>query len=108
MNESEAQILSLAVDKVVKVWDFRTNRCIQTLSEPGVNTPSITALFQNPETRSLVAGGLALQQWNQKKAKEVLPSQVCAALYNANFRQVRRSGLVEKIYGEISHSTTLI
>ncbi|GAQ84591.1 hypothetical protein KFL_001960080 [Klebsormidium nitens] len=88
VNESEAQILSLGADKVVKVWDFRTNRCIQTLSEPGVNTPSITALFQNPETRALVAGGLALQQWNQKKAKEVLPSQVCTALYNANFRQL--------------------
>ena len=90
VNESEAQILSLGADKVVKVWDFRTNRCVQTLSEAGVNSPSITALFQNPQTRALVAGGLALQQWNQKKAKEVLPSQVCTALYNANFRQVSK------------------
>jgi WD40 repeat protein len=89
VNESEAQILSLGADKVVKVWDFRSNRCIQTLSDSSVNTPTITALFQNPETRSLVAGGMALQQWTQKKAKEVLPSQVCTALYNPNFRQVR-------------------
>jgi WD40 repeat protein len=40
VNEMDNQIVSISADSVIKVWDMRSSRCLQTIVEKSINKPS--------------------------------------------------------------------
>lgn len=52
-DDSTRQVLSLATDGVLRVWDLQTHRCLQTL-EPLRVRP--TAMLYDAERKQLIAG----------------------------------------------------
>eukprot|EP00948_MAST-09A_sp_MAST-9A-sp1_P003840 g3840.t1 len=93
INEPNNQLISLSSDNVVKVWDLRNMKCVQTITESdreliksitydGVNECLIGAghrLRLRPLTREAVKGNEMIETPEQP---------VCGALYNSNFHQI--------------------
>lgn len=40
VNEMDNQIVSISADSVIKVWDMRSSRCLQTIVEKSTSKPS--------------------------------------------------------------------
>ncbi len=40
VNEMDNQIVSISADSVIKVWDMRSSRCLQTIVEKSISKPS--------------------------------------------------------------------
>jgi hypothetical protein len=55
VNDKENQIISVASDNVIKVWEMRNYKCMQTIyaksSEKSIDTPIICRLFFDQEKR---------------------------------------------------------
>ena len=53
MNDNENQIISVASDNVIKVWEMRNYKCMQTIyaksSEKSIDSPIICRLFYDQE-----------------------------------------------------------
>lgn len=55
MNEMDNQIMSISADSVIKVWDMRSSRCLQTITEKGLWEPSrCTIYYDNKQQVFLV------------------------------------------------------
>ena len=56
MNETRHQIISLGFDKVIKIWDTRTFRCLQTLHDTVGYQPDnrISALLFDNDNKRLI------------------------------------------------------
>ena len=91
--EEKHQILSLSVDKQIKVWDIRNHRCIQTVTDRTAFRPEnkIGAITKDNLRKTILTATLKPKIWIQKK-KELRGSghsnSVVSALYNAPFKQV--------------------
>ena len=91
--EERHQILSMSVDKTIKVWDIRNHRCIQTVTDRTAFRPEnkIGALAKDNLRKTILTATLKPRAWTQRK-KELRGSghsnSVVAALYNAPFKQV--------------------
>ena len=61
----ENQILTLDLSKTVKVWDIRTNRCLQTFSDEQSYHPEnrLGRLAFDPKRRQLVSGSVQPKTW---------------------------------------------
>lgn len=91
VNEDDNQLISLSVDKVIKVWDVRTNKCFQTIVDKADYWPEnrITEIMYSPAKKAIVAGAVQPKQWiRARRVQAVAREPVCAALFNPNFRQV--------------------
>jgi len=91
VNEDDNQLISLSVDKVIKVWDVRTNKCFQTIVDKADYWPEnrITEIMYSPAKKAIVAGAVRPKQWiRARRVQAVAREPVCAALFNPNFRQV--------------------
>ena len=58
INSQNNQIISLAVDKTIKVWDCRNFRCIQTLTDVESHRPEnrFTSMLFDEKNNTLLAG----------------------------------------------------
>ena len=65
MNEARHQIISLSSDKVIKIWDSRTFRCLQTLHDTVGYQPDnrISALLFDDENKRLITCSSKVQSW---------------------------------------------
>ena len=91
VNEDDNQLISLSVDKVIKVWDVRTNKCFQTIVDKADYWPEnrITEIMYSKAKKAIVAGAVRPKQWiRARRVQAVAREPVCAVLFNPNFRQV--------------------
>jgi WD40 repeat protein len=97
INQAAAQLISLSVDRVIKVWDLRKQHCVQTLFDPISREPEniISAIYFNTlmNNKLLVASNV-ITVYNVKvdlsltagaKSHE---NNVRCALFNPIFREV--------------------
>ena len=61
----ENQILTLDLSKTIKVWDIRTNRCLQTFADEQSYHPEnrLGRLTFDPKRRQLVSGSVQPKTW---------------------------------------------
>ena len=91
VNEADNQLISLATDKVIKIWDLRTNKCMQTILDKEHYWPEnrITALMFSEHKKCLVSGAVKLKERHRVKKTTLQASNpIIFALYNSNFGQV--------------------
>ncbi|CAM6105598.1 unnamed protein product [Calypogeia fissa] len=88
VNEADNQIVSIGADSVIKVWDMRSTRCLQTVYEKTVFLPTRHNLYYDNEKNVLLCGGVSIEMWHKRKAREARTSKICSCLYNSLFRQV--------------------
>jgi WD40 repeat protein len=90
VDNSLHQVISLSTDKTIKIWDLRTNRCIQTMEDENTYRPEdrIAVLLHDPKRRQLVTGTTRLRPWKQvlkSRESEGHNSAVVGCLYNFEF-----------------------
>ena len=95
INDDGFQLFSCSVDKVIKVWDLRSHKCLQTIHDKTAYRPEdrITAMTFDTVHSRLVTGTTKLRAWPLVKAakRSTKPKHehpLCAALYNHNFHQI--------------------
>lgn len=93
VNERQHQLISLSVDKVVKVWDIRNYRCIQTFTDKTEYKPEdrLTCMAFDEEGPALVlcSSTLNLLPVNVKvESSRTHRAAIVCALYNDVFHQV--------------------
>ena len=94
-DEKNSLLISVSMDKHVKLWDTSNWRCTQTSVDMTNYRPDnfLTACFWDSDLQQLVTAGNRIKLWQYKKkeGKEITcshESSVCAALFNKNFQQV--------------------
>lgn len=77
-NPTDGQILSVASDKTIKVWDLFSYKCVQTLRDESLHFPSnrLTTAALDAERRCLVAVGSNLVTWCQDTTPEKMLMEV--------------------------------
>ena len=89
--EDDNQLISLSTDKVIKIWDLRTNKCMQTIVDKEHYWPEnkITSLMFNPVKKCIVSGAVKLKERHRiKKSNLQASNPLVFALFNSNFGQV--------------------
>jgi WD40 repeat protein len=68
-NSKDYQIISCSEDKVIKIWDIRTYKCIQTLHDKSIHRPDnvYTAMLFDSKNTSIVTASSQLQKWPMKR-----------------------------------------
>lgn len=90
---NSGQIISLSVDKQIRVWDVRNHRCIQVLQEKEVYRPEnkIGAILYDEHRKCLVTGTLKLKQWPLRAREEsggnAHMHPVSCALFNPDWNE---------------------
>uniref|UniRef100_A0A7S1IYZ1 EF-hand domain-containing protein n=1 Tax=Eutreptiella gymnastica TaxID=73025 RepID=A0A7S1IYZ1_9EUGL len=95
---NDYQLVTLAMDKIVKVWDVRTFGCMQTFLDPNLYYPenSLTALAYDRKRQRIVAGATHPEVWCMRRHVEATTQQnfsghskpIVGILYNPNFDQI--------------------
>lgn len=81
----------MSTDHVIKAWDLRTNKCIQTITAddwPRSEDPQVAAMVFDESRKRLVTGGRRPFFWEQKLTmmdKSGHRSAVVKAIYNSSF-----------------------
>eukprot|EP00736_Rhodelphis_marinus_P000207 Rmarinus@m.16743 len=80
INDALNHIVSLSVDKTVKVWDLRSFRCVQTLRDPCCHLPrnETYAMLFDSQKQCLVTGGSYLGAWPLDSTRDRQAHQVGA------------------------------
>mmetsp|Transcript_13521 Transcript_13521/g.31113 ORF Transcript_13521/g.31113 Transcript_13521/m.31113 type:complete len:970 (+) Transcript_13521:62-2971(+) len=94
VNSMFNQLMSFSTNRVVKVWDMRTHRCLQTLGE-SFSKPAdrFSAIAFDAHRGRLLTGSTRLQCWKlQRLVSQAVhathKAPVVAACYNDVFHQV--------------------
>lgn len=88
VNEIDNQIVSIAADCEIKVWDMRSSRCLETIVEKTQWEPSRVTIYYDSVKQVLLAGGDKLEMWHKRRAREARTALIAAMIYNPLFRQV--------------------
>ncbi|KAJ1340618.1 hypothetical protein BSLG_004712 [Batrachochytrium salamandrivorans] len=96
VNELNGQVISLSVDKNIKIWDIRKQQCLQTLVDTDFHRPDdiISAVMFNPHSRKIVTGTYALKIYNLKEQTAITENPkshdfpIRSVMYNSTFKQV--------------------
>jgi WD40 repeat protein len=95
VDDANARLISISMDKVIKFWDTSTWRCMQTTADTTNYRPDnfITSVFWDPDSSQLVTAGNRVKIWHHEGTEGVEDvcsheSAVCSALWNKNFNQV--------------------
>jgi WD40 repeat protein len=97
INQSAGQIISLSLDRVIKVWDIRKQNCLQTLPDPITRKPEnviSTLYFNNFTNNKLLAASNVITVYNIKVDKNLSvgptshDNNVRSVLYNPIFKEV--------------------
>ena len=89
--EDDNQLISLSTDKVIKIWDLRTNKCMQTIMDKEHYWPEnkITSLMFNGMKKCIVSGAVKLKERHRiKKSNLQASNPLVFSLFNSNFGQV--------------------
>ncbi|KAJ9459741.1 hypothetical protein DIPPA_11414 [Diplonema papillatum] len=80
MFKPNHQLVSLSVDKTIKIWDVRTFRCVQTLVDkrPRASDEQFKCLAWDNERSSLVTGGSALVAFRMRSVQERIEAGLSA------------------------------
>ena len=106
INTARDQIITVARDKVVRVFDFTTTqRCIQTIFKQHIDLGprEISTMFFNPKSHMLILANNRLAVFDQKlecdvkkkasgEAVQSHEGRVCCAMYNKLFDQLVSGG----------------
>ena len=94
-NDSSNQIITTDVSGMIKVWDTRTLRCLQTTTDPEQKEGNVgmTASVSDDQGK-LITGGATLHYWKMLGAKEERESKAS------------RSGRSKRIKGKRSETET--
>eukprot|EP00192_Tetraselmis_astigmatica_P000660 CAMPEP_0117689666 /NCGR_PEP_ID=MMETSP0804-20121206/24643_1 /TAXON_ID=1074897 /ORGANISM="Tetraselmis astigmatica, Strain CCMP880" /LENGTH=1073 /DNA_ID=CAMNT_0005502517 /DNA_START=57 /DNA_END=3278 /DNA_ORIENTATION=+ len=93
INERDNQIISMSADKVIKVWDIRNHKCMQTFQDTEVYRPEniISAMKYDQKRRWLVTGNMKLKTWPLRsvinKTSGAHATSVSCVLYSPNFAE---------------------
>ncbi|KAJ3274070.1 hypothetical protein HDV01_003563 [Terramyces sp. JEL0728] len=96
VNDKSGQIISLSLDKQVKVWDIRKQVCLQTISNTDRQRPDdqlSTVIFNPLDSRIVTASNtIHLYMINDRYATKNHPKShdfpVRGVIYNATFQQI--------------------
>jgi len=94
VNTLDHQIISLSTDKVIKTWDFRTFKVLQTIHDENSYRPvnMITTMMFDTTNDRMITSTSKLHIWNKKITKKDTscshPGPLTRAIFNANFGQV--------------------
>lgn len=89
--EDDNQLISLSTDKTIKIWDLRTNKCMQTIVDKEHYWPEnkITSIMFNESKKCIVSGAVKLKERHRiKKSNLQASNPLVFGLFNANFGQV--------------------
>jgi WD40 repeat protein len=87
----QCQLISLSSDHIIKLWDLRTNKCVQTVAEDDWIKPDEAqpnAMAYDGTRKRLITGVKRPYLWEHKLAMRDASGHrgVCVkAIYNANF-----------------------
>ncbi|CAK0806541.1 unnamed protein product, partial [Prorocentrum cordatum] len=92
-NEAQSQLISMSIDKVVKVWDIRNYRCIQTFTDKTEYRPedSLTCMAFDEEASNLLMCSSALNVLPlhmKAEASRTHVAPIVGVLYNDVFQQI--------------------
>ncbi|KAG2450287.1 hypothetical protein HYH02_004795 [Chlamydomonas schloesseri] len=97
VNDRDNQIISLSTDHVVKIWDIRNHKCIQSLPDrellnmPQMTEDAVTPALYDSERRQLVTGYTRPKVWKMTSAgagaTQAHSASVTRVMYNANFAE---------------------
>ncbi|EFJ22347.1 hypothetical protein SELMODRAFT_416582 [Selaginella moellendorffii] len=92
VNEDDNQIVSVATDSIIKIWDMRSNRCMQTVVDKTLDKsgepPIISRLLYDKRRSVLLGGGTSLQAWRKRLASETRSGKICGSGFSSTFRQL--------------------
>lgn len=99
INETSGRIISLSTDKVIKVWDVRTQTCVQTLNDPFIHRPEDTlcSIHFNPglNNGTLVCASSTMTPYQLQASKRNVtgPTRshdfpLRAAIFNPEYNQI--------------------
>lgn len=94
INSTENQIVSLSVDKCIKVWDLRNHRCLQTITDATKYRPEdqIQSILYDKNKRWLLTGTTKLRAWPLKttvtSAAGGHRASLLAALFSHEFKEI--------------------
>ena len=94
LHDNKNLLLSLSVDKVIKVWDIRMFRCVQTLQDEERHRPEdkVTNVYYNHAHNHIITTSNYVSVWDAKappyRVAQSHDFPVVSALYNKNFMQV--------------------
>ena len=92
VNEAASQLISIGVDKVVKVWDARNFRCMQSIeNSEAIKDENIACVLYDPEAAQLVLGSRQLTRWplyTKKESTYTHRAAITACKYNDVFHSV--------------------
>ena len=93
INDDRNHLISLGTDKVVKIWDIRTYKWIQTIFDKICYRPEdrLTCILFDDYTNNILLGSRKINQWQFKTQEEIKTSHeypVSVALYNTSFESV--------------------
>ncbi|MCO5601854.1 hypothetical protein L7F22_055979 [Adiantum nelumboides] len=104
VNDKHNQVISVASDNLIKIWDMRTNKCMQTIldkpNQKSLDPPIVCRLLYDQSKDILLAGGSSLEAWKQKGSTETKVKKICSVLYSPIFQQV--------VVGEETDSTITV
>ena len=92
-NDREAQIISLALDKTMRVWDIRSHRCMQVISDSTDYRPEniISCMMWDGARRALITTNTRLRQWpirfSISEGTSAHEKPVSSCLFNRKFEE---------------------
>jgi len=93
LNEEKSQLISLGVDKVIKIWDIRNYRCIQTIVDKTSYHPdnTLTSVHYDSRVCAILLTSRKINVWPFKAQEDMQTSHdsaVSAARFNRNFNSI--------------------
>ena len=94
VDDARLQVVSMSTDNTIKVWDMRTNKCVQTMVDDNTYrvgsrvVESLTVMTHDPRERRLITGVTELAAWRQAvRTREDQGHEypVVGSLYNCEF-----------------------
>ena len=94
VDDARLQVVSMSTDNTIKVWDMRTNKCVQTMVDDNTYrvgsrvVESLTVMTHDPRERRLITGVTELAAWRQAvRTREDQSHEypVVGSLYNCEF-----------------------
>ncbi|GLI65559.1 hypothetical protein VaNZ11_009122 [Volvox africanus] len=98
VNDRDNQIISMSTDHIIKIWDIRNHKCVQSLPDRDlISMPqssgddAVTPLLYDPDRRQLVTGFMKPKVWKMTTAgagaTQAHNAAVTRVMYNSNFSE---------------------
>ena len=94
VNEKDNQIITASIDKKIKIWDARTWKCLQTLTDASFHVPTneLSSMTFDYYQGCLVTAGSKIRKWkSQHRGSNANGEQgagVASLCYSKIFKQI--------------------